>query len=563
MRKRGLFLVLSLILIVLVIVITEYLDKEGIGPRKTKQLSENLTEKESVLATIFVDPILASWVNKVIVTANGKELEVNGKRVFYHYVPIEPWEAWEAIKAKRGQPTIWITGGRVWSSLADKDDPKLIASTTVLARTPLVIAMWESLAKALGWPNKEIGWRDLERLATDPKGWGLYGYPEIGKLRWGHPNPDTTAGISTFAAMAYAASGSKGKLAVAQVRSGEAVKLAEELEQAVVRYDAPAELLEAMFDGKWGYMQAAAVPEFYVAEANEIYSEKLVAIYPEDGTIWNEILLCALGAEWISDEQRKAAELLADIFLDQDQQIETMANYNLRPVAAGEVFTLTLGEGLDAKRTPEGGLTSIDREAWTELLALSADTKQTAMIVVALDQSGSMKGIKLQRAKEAAIQFLDQVNPKDKVWFLTFGGRIYQLNDTFQVLEKDKDELIRNINRLKAGGNTPLRDTIIISVDKMVKLRGQSGQMVIVVLTDGEDTSSSIGEEDFFARLPSDAEARLNFPRIFTIPLGERPDGGDANTEFLNKVAVLTGAKMYPATPENIAMIYKEVSKRF
>ena len=42
-------------------------------------------------------------------------------------------------------------------------------------RTPLVIAMWEPMARALGWPKKPLGFADILRLADDPRGWAAAG----------------------------------------------------------------------------------------------------------------------------------------------------------------------------------------------------------------------------------------------------------------------------------------------------------------------------------------------------------------------------------------------------
>ena len=33
------------------------------------------------------------------------------------------------------------------------------------------------MAKALGWPDKPIGWSDILKLSTDNKAWASYGYP--------------------------------------------------------------------------------------------------------------------------------------------------------------------------------------------------------------------------------------------------------------------------------------------------------------------------------------------------------------------------------------------------
>ena len=50
-------------------------------------------------------------------------------------------------------------------------------------RTPLVIAMWEPMAKALGWPKKQISFDQIVKLATAPDGWASAGKPQFGTLQ--------------------------------------------------------------------------------------------------------------------------------------------------------------------------------------------------------------------------------------------------------------------------------------------------------------------------------------------------------------------------------------------
>ena len=45
-----------------------------------------------------------------------------------------------------------------------------------LVKSPVVIAMWEDRARALGWPDKHLGWADVFKLAGSRAGWGDYGH---------------------------------------------------------------------------------------------------------------------------------------------------------------------------------------------------------------------------------------------------------------------------------------------------------------------------------------------------------------------------------------------------
>ena len=66
-----------------------------------------------------------------------------------------------------------------------------------VASGPLVLAMPQPMAKALGWPDAQIGWADVLALAKDPQGWARTGIPEWGKFNLGKTNPNfSTSGLA-------------------------------------------------------------------------------------------------------------------------------------------------------------------------------------------------------------------------------------------------------------------------------------------------------------------------------------------------------------------------------
>src|SRR3954469_15312647 len=103
-------------------------------------------------------------------------------------------------------PALWAPASSAWLALVNQRLAKrgrapLASGGTALGRTGLVVAMPAPMAKALGWPAKRIGWRDLGRLAANPRGWAAYGHPEWGAFRLGKGNPtrSTAALLATLA----------------------------------------------------------------------------------------------------------------------------------------------------------------------------------------------------------------------------------------------------------------------------------------------------------------------------------------------------------------------------
>ena len=81
---------------------------------------------------------------------------------------------------------------------------EVIGPTSNLVLSPVVIGIWEPMAKALGWPDKPIGWSDILGLATDNQGWTAHGHPEWGKFKFGHTHPEySNSGLVSLFARSF------------------------------------------------------------------------------------------------------------------------------------------------------------------------------------------------------------------------------------------------------------------------------------------------------------------------------------------------------------------------
>jgi len=105
--------------------------------------------------------------------------------------------------------------------------------------------------------------------------------------------------------------------------------------------------------------------------------------------------------------------------------------------------------------------------------------------IVMLDTSGSMTGT-IALLKSAAEQFLIRLLPQDKATVGAFNDKI-ELNAGFT---NNRDKLVSQVKDLDYGNGTRLFDAISESLDA---LKGVEGRRVILVFTDGDDTSSRIG----------------------------------------------------------------------
>ncbi|HTM34694.1 MAG TPA: VWA domain-containing protein [Vicinamibacterales bacterium] len=115
-------------------------------------------------------------------------------------------------------------------------------------------------------------------------------------------------------------------------------------------------------------------------------------------------------------------------------------------------------------------------------IALFSSEPQPFTAVVMLDTSASMTA-NLKLLNRAAEQFLLRLLPVDRAQVGAFNDKI-QMSGEFT---NNRDELIADLNDLYFGNPTRLNDAIGASLDA---LKGIDGRRVVLVFTDGEDTSS-------------------------------------------------------------------------
>jgi Ca-activated chloride channel homolog len=80
-------------------------------------------------------------------------------------------QGWPDIGVNGEPPVIWSPAASAWAGIVNDRAGKVLAPAgTPFMLTPLVIAMPKPMAEALGWPNTQLGFKDLLRLAQDPQG---------------------------------------------------------------------------------------------------------------------------------------------------------------------------------------------------------------------------------------------------------------------------------------------------------------------------------------------------------------------------------------------------------
>jgi Ca-activated chloride channel family protein len=154
---------------------------------------------------------------------------------------------------------------------------------------------------------------------------------------------------------------------------------------------------------------------------------------------------------------------------------------------------------VDKKGHPVHGLKADDflifengqRQEIEYFSALGKGSDVPLTIALLIDTSGSIKN-KLDFEKETAAEFFKEVlrPSKDLALIIQFDADVNLVQDFTQ----RQEDLLRALESLKAGNSTSLYDAIYLAAEE--KLKGEVGRKVMVVITDGDDTSSKVRKEE-------------------------------------------------------------------
>jgi VWFA-related protein len=162
---------------------------------------------------------------------------------------------------------------------------------------------------------------------------------------------------------------------------------------------------------------------------------------------------------------------------------------------------------------------------------LSSASDVPLTVALLIDTSGSVKN-KLEFEKGAAAEFFKDVlrKQKDLALIIQFDSEVNLVQD----FTEDLDRLVQALDTLQAGNSTALYDAIFLAVEE--KLKNEIGRKVILVITDGDDTSSKTRKEQAIEA----AQKR----DVLIFGIGVRGDYG-ANFGVLKKFAQETGGSFF------------------
>ncbi len=454
--------------------------------------------------------------------------------------------------ARAGKFTAISPDSSLWLAQIDAGRERaLVGEAARFAVTPIVIAMWSDVAQSLGYPQKPIGWQDLLAKAKSDA-----------NFKWSHPSTSSASGLLATLAEFYAGANKTRGLTEEDVKNRVTLDYVGALEKTVRYYGEgeQAAIDEVLKRGR-SYLDAFVVSERMVVYFNGKSSQKIVAIYPVEGTLWQDHPLALLEQPGLTDEQRLTFRRFRDFVASSEiQKVILQAGY--RPVDLDlrlddPASPIKTSNGVDPAQPqttlqmPSAAVIEIVQSAW--YLA-----KRPANIYLVADTSGSMgEQNKLTQAIDALDTFLDQVQGnRDRVGLVPFSSRVYNAI-ALQDISTQRAMLKSQVRALKASGQTALLDAVQYAYDDLQKRGDRERINAIVVMTDGIENASSIKLSALTDKIKRGNASGVPVV-IFCIGYGN-----DADWNVLNALADATGGFARRADPETIRKLYKILSTYF
>jgi len=165
-------------------------------------------------------------------------------------------------------------------------------------------------------------------------------------------------------------------------------------------------------------------------------------------------------------------------------------------------------------------------------------------VVIVLDVSGSMRGAKMQQAKDALAYILDHLHDEDRFNIVAFSSGTRRYAATL-CPASEREEAHRFVRELEAAGGTNINRALLEALEL---LSGGERPQIILFLTDGLATEGVVATQEILTNVRDTAPRAA---RLFTFGVGD-----EVNTILLDTIAQEhRGASAYVRPNQSIAEV--------
>ena len=484
-----------------------------------------------------------------------------------------------------------------------------------IVRPVIGIVTYEEMARCLGWPEKQIGFADIIALREDPLGWDKY---PCAKAEWGQkpllaftdPTTSSTGRSLHLSLYSIAANTAPQDLTIDDVNNPEVVAYVKNFQNLIDHYLIGTTVLNTKIYQGPRYGHFFIMPEdnlIHLYEGTEKsylngikttappITERMVMIYPKEGSMPRNNCACIVSAEWVSEAQVEASNRWIDFIREDEQQRAFMAA-GFRP---GTDLPLDFeGSKISSKfgLDPDEPKVVLNPSLTQPEVAAAIDAnwvqvKRPGIVTFVIDTSGSMLGGKLRQTKDGMVRALQAMAATNQVGFLSFDDKVY---DPIPVapLAENHTAIENAVLQLQAGGETALYDAIKKGIEMTDAVPGEADAIrAVVVLTDGAANRGTVKLNDLIHMMSTNEREIQSCEDIGcsrAVELGgiivEKADligigpaiatrhpiqvfligiGNDADLEVGRMLAEATGAEFQGVTEADLANLLEEFSKFF
>jgi len=516
----------------------------------------NVSGTNQVRLEVAYSPEKGELFEELVTQFNtGRPRTPSGKRITVVAEEMEPELMIDAalggrFEALSPDSSVWLSQLELGWQQQEATETSIVGETARFAVSPVVVAMWGDVARSMGYPDEAIGWADILLSAQSDS-----------DFKWSHPSTSSASGLLATLAAFYAGAEKTRGLTVDDATAEETLEYVAALEKTV-RYYGEGELAVIREVERQGssYLDAFVVQEQLVIQYNQRNSDKLVAIYPVEGTMWQDHPLVLLERPDTQAEQRQAYRSFCDYLLSAESQLLVLS-HGYRPTdlsipldsASSPIRTDNGVDPAQPKTTlqiPGPAVIQVVRDVWQY-------TKRKANIYLVADVSGSMQGEKLEQAQEAFLTFLTLIKgEQERVGLIVFSSAVDEAVSLYELAD-NREALRGAIGRLDAGGDTALLDAVNLGYDRLQGMRDTERINAVVVMTDGKENNSRIRLSALASKMSQGNQSGVPVV-VFCVAYG-----GDADMNTLEALSEAAGGQTRRGSPETIRQLYKLLSTYF